>query len=110
MTRFPEFPTARRIGLITDMVTMPTRMPERYAGPTLVPGTLAGRGWAGLDALADRPAALYQGLQDVDALLARSQLALPPLRPHRAQRERVCVDRRDRLRPDGHLLGLTLAS
>jgi hypothetical protein len=68
--------------------------------------TVAGGFRAGVDAVAHCPAAIHEGFQEVDAPLEGPQLALPPLRPHRAVCRPRSVDRRDRPGPDGHLLGV----
>jgi len=60
-----------------------------------------------LDPLPDRPTALHQDHQRVDAVLARPQPALPRLRTPPTDHQHRRAHRRDRARPARYLLGLT---
>src|SRR5215203_2643065 len=87
----------------------PRRMRHRQQTPDnpRAASTLARGLRAGMDQLPDCAAALHRLHQNLDAVLARPQPALPPLRPTRPLAPSRRSPRRARPRPHRHLLGLT---
>lgn len=61
--------------------------------------------WAGVDPVPSGPASVHQDERGVVALLARSQPEVSRVRPRATYSPRRGSHRRDRARPDLHLLG-----
>src|SRR5215208_2372363 len=99
----------RRTGARARPPPGPRRMRHRQQTPDnpRAASTLARGLRAGMDQLPDCAAALHRLHQNLDAVVARPQPALPPLRPTRPLAPSRRSPRRARPRPHRHLLGLT---